>query len=109
RYVADGFLWNAGNFMFRAGTLLEEFRKFEPQGAAAVAAAVAKAKTDLGFVNLDAKSFEQARAVSVDYAIMEKTKRAVVIPVSYGWSDVGSWQAVWDLTQKDSSGNATRG
>jgi mannose-1-phosphate guanylyltransferase/mannose-6-phosphate isomerase len=109
RYVADGFLWNSGNFMFRAGTMLDEFRQFEPQSAAAVAAAVAKAKIDLGFVSLDAPSFEQARAVSVDYAIMEKTRRAVVIPVSYGWSDVGSWQAVWDLTQKDSSGNAIRG
>jgi mannose-1-phosphate guanylyltransferase/mannose-6-phosphate isomerase len=109
RYVADGFLWNSGNFMFRAGVLLEEFRKFEPESAAAVAAAVKGAKTDLGFISLDAPSFEQARAVSVDYAIMENTTRGVVIPVSYGWSDVGSWQAVWDLTPKDSCGNATRG
>ena len=109
RYVADGYLWNSGNFMFRAGTLLDEYRQFEPQSAAAIAAAVAQVGTDLGFVTLYAQAFEQARAVSVDYAIMEKTTRAVVIPVSFGWSDVGSWHSVWDLTQKDSSGNAARG
>src|SRR5205085_1708301 len=109
RYVADGFLWNSGNFMFRAGSLLDEYRQFEPQSAAAVAAAVAQAGTDLDFVTLDAEAFQQARPISIDYAIMEKTTRAVVIPVSYGWSDVGSWQAVWDLTRKDSSGNAARG
>jgi mannose-1-phosphate guanylyltransferase/mannose-6-phosphate isomerase len=109
RYVAEGFLWNSGNFMFRAGSLLEEYRKFEPQSALAVAAAVAQAGTDLGFVTLDAPAFEQARAVSIDFAIMEKTTRAVVIPVSFGWSDVGSWHSVWDLTGKDSSGNAARG
>jgi mannose-1-phosphate guanylyltransferase/mannose-6-phosphate isomerase len=95
--------------MFCAGAMLEEYRKFEPQSAAAVAAAVAQAGTDLGFVTLDTQAFEQARAISVDYAIMEKTTRAVVMPVSYGWSDVGSWQAVWELTRKDSSGNAVRG
>jgi mannose-1-phosphate guanylyltransferase/mannose-6-phosphate isomerase len=109
RHYRRRLLWNSGNFMFRAGTLLEEYRQFEPQGAAAVAAAVAQAGTDIGFVTLDAKAFEKARAVSVDYAIMEKTTRAVVIPLSCGWSDVGSWQAVWDLTRKDSSGNAVRG
>ena len=109
RHIADGYLWNSGNFMFRAGTLLEEYRQFEPQSAAAVAAAVERAGTDTGFVTLDAKAFEQARAISIDYAVMEKTKRAVVLPLSCGWSDVGSWQAVWDLTRKDSSGNAVRG
>jgi len=109
RHIADGYLWNSGNFMFRAGTLLEEYRQFEPQSAAAVAAAVERAGTDTGFVTLDANAFEQARAASIDYAVMEKTKRAVVLPLSCGWSDVGSWQAVWDLTRKDSSGNAVRG
>jgi len=109
RYVADGYLWNSGNFMFRAGTLLDEYRQFEPQSAAAIAAAVAQVGTDLGFVTLDAQAFEQARAISIDYAIMEKTSRAVVMPVSFGWSDVGSWQAVWELAPKDASGNAARG
>jgi len=90
-HIADGYLWNSGNFMFRAGTLLEEYRQFEPQSAAAVAAAIERAGTDTGFVTLDAKAFEQARAISIDYAVMEKTKRAVVLPVARGWSDVGSW------------------
>jgi mannose-1-phosphate guanylyltransferase/mannose-6-phosphate isomerase len=109
RYVADGYLWNSGNFMFRGETLLDEYRSFEPQSAQAVDAAVAQAGTDLNFVTLDATAFEAARAVSIDYAIMEKTSRAVVMPVSFGWSDVGSWQAVWDLTPKDAAGDAARG
>jgi mannose-1-phosphate guanylyltransferase / mannose-6-phosphate isomerase len=109
RYVADGYLWNSGNFVFRAGFLLEEYRRFEPQSAAAVAAAVEAAGTDLGFVTLAAEAFAGATAKSIDYALMERTARAAVMPVSYGWSDVGSWQAVWELSERDAAGNAARG
>jgi mannose-1-phosphate guanylyltransferase/mannose-6-phosphate isomerase len=109
QYVADGYLWNSGNFMFRGEILLDEYRKFEPASALAVEAAVAQAGSDLGFELLEAAAFRTARAVSIDYAIMEKTSRAVVLPVSFGWSDVGSWQAVWDLTPKDAAGDAARG
>jgi mannose-1-phosphate guanylyltransferase/mannose-6-phosphate isomerase len=109
RYVAEGYLWNSGNFMFQAGLLLEEFRKFEPESAAAVAASVAAAGNDLGFVTLDGKAFAEATAKSIDYAVMERTTRAAVMPVSYGWSDVGSWNMVWELTQQDSAGNAAHG
>ncbi|HTS42721.1 MAG TPA: mannose-1-phosphate guanylyltransferase/mannose-6-phosphate isomerase [Xanthobacteraceae bacterium] len=108
-YIADGYLWNSGNFVFRASVLLEEYRAFEAASAAAVAAAVERAGRDLGFVTLDADSFKQAAAKSIDYAVMEKTKRAAVVPVSYGWSDVGSWHAVWDITPKDAAGNAAQG
>ncbi len=109
RYVADGYLWNSGNFMFRAKVFLDEYRKFEPASAAAVAAAVQGAGTDLDFVTLDRAAFAQATAKSVDYAVMEKTKHAAVIPVSYGWSDVGSWNAVWELSQRDAADNSARG
>jgi mannose-1-phosphate guanylyltransferase/mannose-6-phosphate isomerase len=109
RYIADGYLWNSGNFMFGADTMLDDYRAFEPASAAAVAAAVANAGSDLCFVTLAPEPFAQARAVSIDFAVMEKTKRAAVIPASFGWSDVGSWQAVWELTPRDSSGNAAKG
>ena len=106
RYVKEGYLWNSGNFMFRAGLLLDEYNGFEPDSVAAVTAAVENAGADLGFVTLDKPSFARATAKSIDYAVMERTKRAAVMPVSYGWSDVGSWQAVWELSERDSLGNS---
>jgi len=109
RYVADGYLWNSGNFMFRAGFLLDEFRRFEPDSSAAVADAVAAAGADMGFVKLDPEAFCRATAKSIDYAVMERTARAAVMPVSYGWSDVGSWQAVWELSARDAAQNAVHG
>ena len=109
RYVKEGYLWNSGNFMFRAGLLLDEYNGFEPDSIAAVTAAVEKAGADLGFFTLDAPSFARAAAKSIDYAVMERTKRAAVMPVSYGWSDVGSWQAVWELSERDSLGNSGHG
>jgi mannose-1-phosphate guanylyltransferase/mannose-1-phosphate guanylyltransferase/mannose-6-phosphate isomerase len=109
RYVADGYLWNSGNFLFRADLLLEEYRNFEPESAAAVTKAVVTAGTDLDFITLDATAFACAGAKSIDYAVMERTSRAAVVPVSYGWSDVGSWQAVWELSARDSDGNAAQG
>ena len=109
RYVAEGYLWNSGNFVFRAGFLLEEYRRFEPESAAAVAAAIEASGADLGFVTLDANAFGRATAKSIDYALMERTDRAAVMPVSYGWSDVGSWQAVWELSERNAEGNAAQG
>ena len=109
RYVAEGYLWNSGNFVFRAGFLLEEYRRFEPDSAAAVAAAVDASGADIGFVTLDAAAFTSATARSIDYALMERTARAAVMPVSYGWSDVGSWHAVWELSERDPAGNAAHG
>lgn len=109
RYVKEGYLWNSGNFLFRAGLLLEEYRSFEAATVAAIEAAVEEAGKDLNFFMLNAQSFAQATAKSIDYAVMERTKRAVVMPVSYGWSDVGSWQAVWELSGRDAAGNAGQG
>lgn len=108
-YIAAGYLWNSGNFMFRAAVLLDEYRKFDEPSVQAVAASVAKAGRDLGFVTLNAEAFGAAKAISIDYAVMEKTALAAVVPVACGWSDVGSWHAVWELSAKDEQGNAVRG
>jgi mannose-1-phosphate guanylyltransferase / mannose-6-phosphate isomerase len=108
-YIDAGYLWNSGNFMFRASVLLDEYRKVDADSVASIGVAVAKAGRDLGFVTLDPVSFEKALAISIDYAVMEKTARASVVPVSCGWSDVGSWHAVWELSDKDGQGNAAQG
>jgi mannose-1-phosphate guanylyltransferase/mannose-6-phosphate isomerase len=108
-YVKEGYLWNSGNFMFRADLLLAEYEKFEPQSCAAILASVEHAGADLGFVTLDNESFARASAKSIDYAVMERTKRAAVMPVAYGWSDVGSWQAVWELSNRDTLDNFAHG
>ena len=108
-YIKAGYLWNSGNFMFRAATLLDEYRSVDPESVQAVTDAVTHAGRDLGFVTLDSDAFAKARAISIDYAVMEKTARAAVIPVACGWSDVGSWRAVWELSGKDGQGNAAQG
>ena len=108
-YVKAGYLWNSGNFMFRAAVLSDEYRKVDAESVQAVTDAVTKAGTDLGFVKLDEAAFGSAKSISIDYAVMEKTARAAVVPVACGWSDVGSWHAVWELSGKDGEGNAARG
>lgn len=109
RYMADGYLWNTGNFMFGAAALLDEYRAQDAASVDHVEQAIARAGRDLGFVTLDPDTFAAAAPISIDYAVMEKTKRAAVVPVSYGWSDVGSWRAVWELSARDSKGNAAQG
>ena len=109
RYIREGYLWNSGNFMFRAGVLLDEYRKSDAGSAQTVTDSVTKAGRDLSFIILESDAFAAAKPISIDYAVMEKTERAAVAPVSYGWSDVGSWHAVWELSDKDEQGNAARG
>jgi mannose-1-phosphate guanylyltransferase/mannose-1-phosphate guanylyltransferase/mannose-6-phosphate isomerase len=109
RYVEAGYLWNSGNFLFRSDVLLEDYRSFEPASIAAVTTAVETAGSDLGFVTLDPDAFASATAKSIDYAVMERTARAAVMPVSYGWSDVGSWHTVWELASRDADDNAAQG
>jgi mannose-1-phosphate guanylyltransferase / mannose-6-phosphate isomerase len=108
-YIAAGYFWNSGNFMFRASVLLDEYRNVDVASVEVVVDSVLKAERDLGFVKLDAEAFGSAKAISIDYAIMEKTSHAAVVPVACGWSDVGSWRAVWELSGKDPEGNAAQG
>jgi mannose-1-phosphate guanylyltransferase/mannose-6-phosphate isomerase len=108
-YVKSGYLWNSGNFMFRASVLLDEYRSVDAKSVQAISEAVTKAGRDLGFVTLEPDAFASAKAISIDYAVMEKTSRAAVVPVSCGWSDVGSWYAVWELSEKDADGNSAQG
>ena len=108
-YVKAGYLWNSGNFMFRASMLLEEYRLFDAGSVETVITAVSTAGRDLGFVTLAPAAFAAAKAISIDYAVMEKTAHAAVVPVACGWSDVGSWHAVWELSAKDAQGNTAHG
>jgi mannose-1-phosphate guanylyltransferase/mannose-6-phosphate isomerase len=108
-YVAENYLWNSGNFAFRADIMLEEIARYEPDIAAAAKLAVEGMARDLDFLRLPAEPFGQAPKKSIDYAVMERTDRAAVVPVDLGWSDVGSWSAVWDVMSHDADGNASTG
>jgi mannose-1-phosphate guanylyltransferase/mannose-6-phosphate isomerase len=108
-YVAESYLWNSGNFAFRADIMLDEIERFEPDIAAAAKQAVEGMARDLDFLRLPAEPFGRAPKKSIDYAVMERTERAAVVPVDLGWSDVGSWSAVWDVMSHDADGNASTG
>lgn len=101
--------WNSGMFAFRASVLIEELQRFRPDILAASRAAVETATEDLGFVRLGKDAFLRSPSEPIDRAVMEKTQRAAVISAKFGWSDVGSWSALWELAERDENGNATRG
>ena len=109
RYLKDGYLWNSGNFLFRADVLLAELSRLEPEMAKAVQEAVDKATTDLGFLRLDPEAFARSPQKSIDYAVMEKTDRAAVIAGDFRWSDIGSWDALFDIARHDAEGNVLQG
>lgn len=104
-----GFYWNSGMFMLGIDSFIDECRTLSPASAAAAEAAVTRARIDLDFVRLDEESFSTAPNISVDYAIFEKSDRVAMVAVSFFWSDLGSWDAVWKVTPRDASGNAVRG
>jgi mannose-1-phosphate guanylyltransferase/mannose-6-phosphate isomerase len=108
-YVADRYLWNSGNFLFHAATMLGEIERFEPAMAEAAKAAVSGLTRDLDFLRLAAEPFARAPKKSIDYAVMERTELAAVVPADLGWSDVGSWSTVWEILDHDQAGNATDG
>jgi mannose-1-phosphate guanylyltransferase / mannose-6-phosphate isomerase len=108
-YVSEGYLWNSGNFLFRADILLAELERLEPDMAAAIKAAVDGATTDLGFLRLQPEAFARAPQKSIDYAVMEKTDHAAVLVGEFRWSDIGSWDALFDITPRDSAGNVLQG
>lgn len=109
RYVLDGYLWNSGNFLFRADVLLSELQRLEPEMAEAIETATAKTTNDLGFLRLDPEAFARAPQKSIDYAVMEKTDRAAVVEGAFRWSDIGSWDALFDITPRDAEGNVVQG
>ena len=109
-YVRDGrHDWNAGIFLFSPKVMLEELDMYAPEVLAAAADAWEKATRDGITVNLDADSFIQAPSISIDYAVMEKTRRSAVIPCEIGWADVGGFAELWRLGAKDEAGNHSRG
>jgi len=110
RLVRDGsHYWNSGMFLLPAASFIEEVGRHSPQIAAASAAAVAKRQERDGFIYLDRDSFSEAPDSSIDYAVMEHTDKAVVLPVEIGWSDVGSWRALHDIKDCDEFGNVVQG
>jgi len=109
KYVTDQYLWNSGNFLFHAATMWSEIEQFEPIMAKAVRESVAASTRDLDFVRLAPEPFARAPKKSIDYAVMERTNHAAVVPVDIGWSDIGSWSAVWDVLDHDPAGNAIEG
>jgi mannose-1-phosphate guanylyltransferase/mannose-6-phosphate isomerase len=109
-YLAAGtYTWNSGIFVLGAKAFLDELKRLQPAILEAAEEALAKATSDLGFLRLDPEAFARAPAISVDYAVMEKTDKAAVLPVEMGWSDVGSWSSLWEIAARDPDGNAVEG
>ncbi len=107
RYLAAGnYFWNSGMFVIPAQLLLTEIAQFNPAMLSLVTAAYKNAATDQATIRLEKASFEKIAGDSIDYAVMEKTRKAVVVPLNAGWSDVGSWDMVWELSAKDEQKNA---
>ena len=109
-YVASGdYVWNSGMFLFRASAFLAELERLEPAMLEACRTAIAQARRDEDFVRLDRDAFSAAPSTSIDYAVMEKTPHAAVMPIDVGWNDVGSWAALWQIAEQDGEGNAHHG
>lgn len=109
-YVASGeYFWNSGMFLFKASRYLAELERHQPAMLAACRAAFDGARRDADFVRLDKTAFAACPADSIDYAVMEKTADAAVLPIAVGWNDVGSWSALWEVAEQDGNGNAHHG
>ena len=109
-YLASGeYFWNSGMFAFRASRYLEELGRSRPDILEHARAALAKARRDVDFLRLDKEAFAACPSDSIDYAVMEKTSAAKVLPIAVGWSDIGSWSALWAMVEQDGDGNAHRG
>ena len=110
QYVDSGnYAWNSGMFLFKASSLLAELAQYDSVMLDACKAAWQASKVDLDFTRLDKDAFAKCPSQSIDYAVMEKTQKAVVVPLDAGWNDVGAWSSVWQVQEQDQAGNATRG
>ncbi|MFH1019109.1 MAG: mannose-1-phosphate guanylyltransferase/mannose-6-phosphate isomerase, partial [Pseudomonadota bacterium] len=105
QYLAEGYLWNSGMFLFQAAGFLATLKEFEPLMADCVAQAYAARTHDLDFTRLDSTAFSASPSNSVDYAVMERARDTVVVPLDCSWSDVGSWEALWEIGEQDGKGN----
>ncbi|NVN05549.1 mannose-1-phosphate guanylyltransferase/mannose-6-phosphate isomerase [Asaia spathodeae] len=105
----ERYSWNSGMFVARADVLLREIKTFEPEIHSCVGQAVAQRQTDLDFERLAPEIFGKSPDISIDYAVAERTQCAVVVPACFGWSDIGSWDALWEISSKDTSGNVAAG
>ena len=109
-YLEKGdYLWNSGMFLFRADIFIDEIKHLQPEIYSACSQAYAKSEKDLDFIRLEAQMFSQAPNISIDYAVMEKTTKAAVVPLESDWSDVGSWHALWESYERDANDNAIYG
>ena len=104
-----GYYWNSGMFLFKASRYLQELKTHRSDIAAACEAAVGTVSQDLDFIRIDTEAFTACPDDSIDYAVMEKTGDAVVVPMDAGWNDIGSWSSLWDVSDKDEAGNASSG
>ena len=110
RYVSSGeFLWNSGMFLMRAGVWLEELKRHAPEILAPCEAAYTRGRQDGEFYRVDSEAFRQCKSDSIDYAVMEKTTRSAVVPLAAGWSDIGAWSTLWEVSPQDANGNVTQG
>lgn len=109
-YCASGdYYWNSGIFMFHASTYLEEIQKFQPEIYTQCSKALKGKKKSFDYISIDKDAFEACPTDSIDYAVMEKTANAIVIPLNAGWSDIGSWASLWDNVEKNEQGNVLHG
>ncbi|WAP68997.1 mannose-1-phosphate guanylyltransferase/mannose-6-phosphate isomerase [Jiella pelagia] len=108
-YIAEGYVWNSGNFAFSAEVMLKELQHFAPDVLTAAREAVDKATRDLDFIRLDAAAFSTSPTISIDYAVMEKTRAGGVLAAEFGWSDIGSWDSLHAVKDKDANGNRLEG
>ena len=109
-YLDSGdYFWNSGMFLFKASRYLEELKKHRPDIYEACKLSMRDVSTDNDFLRVNKQAFEACPAESIDYAVMEKTEDAVVVPLNAGWSDIGSWSSLWESSEKDKNGNATSG
>ena len=107
--VSGGYYWNSGMFLFKASRYIEELKKYSPEILSVCEKSMEESSSDMDFVRVDKEAFQHCPDDSIDYAVMEKTESSMVIPMDAGWSDVGSWSALWEVSDKDENNNVVKG
>lgn len=107
--AAENYLWNSGMFLFSAGQYLQELERYQPDIFQITQSAMADTSSDFDFIRVNAEIFSNCPSDSIDYAVMEKTEHAMVVPLDAGWDDIGSWSSLWQINDKDDDGNSIQG